>query len=78
VKAEVQVLSFSVRIKQVVYHRDICLTHSGDYVEKQMVCLLFFIFVDVYVEVKNMTVTCLKKVTYRMPFILFMIFIGNA
>jgi hypothetical protein len=47
---------FSTGIKQVVYCRDKYLIHSGDCMQKQRVCLLLLVLLDIYVEVINMSV----------------------
>jgi hypothetical protein len=48
---------FSAGIQQFVYQEGKCLNCSADYVKKLRVCSLFFVLLDIYVEVTNVSVT---------------------
>jgi hypothetical protein len=44
---------FSAGIKQVMYSWKKALIHSGDYMEKERICLLFCVVLDICIEVMN-------------------------
>jgi hypothetical protein len=51
----------------MMYSRNEALIHSGDYMEKQRISLLFRIVSDIYIDVINKEVKAIPVIGHRCP-----------